>query len=60
MMVTGLWIIAFGLTGITVVVLFAALALFVRRIRSAPTVQNGNNEKRAIVNLIYHLNLFLT
>ncbi|KAJ1384883.1 Protein kinase domain [Sesbania bispinosa] len=37
----GLWILAFGLAGVTVVVLLAAaIALLVRRIRSAPTVED--------------------
>ncbi|RDX77132.1 Nodulation receptor kinase, partial [Mucuna pruriens] len=44
----GLWI-AFGITGVTVVVFLAALALFVTRTRSAPTVQDGTQDK-AFVN----------
>lgn len=49
MMVTGLWILAFGLTGITALVVLAALAFFIRRTRSEPTVQDGTHEKRAFV-----------
>lgn len=40
MMAAGLWI-AFGITGVTAVVFLAALALFITRIKSAPTVQDG-------------------
>ncbi|KAK7361895.1 hypothetical protein VNO77_03986 [Canavalia gladiata] len=39
----GLWILAFGLTGLTVLVL-AALGLFIRRIRSAPTKQDESED----------------
>ncbi|TKY58633.1 Nodulation receptor kinase [Spatholobus suberectus] len=43
-MATGIWI-AFGITGVTILVFLAALALFVTRIRSAPTVQDGTQDK---------------
>ncbi|KAL2569132.1 hypothetical protein AAZV13_18G109900 [Glycine max] len=38
----GLWI-AFGITGVTAVVFLAALALFITRIKSAPTVQDESD-----------------
>lgn len=41
MMTTGLWILIFGLTGTAVAVFLATLALFVKRIKSLPTVQDG-------------------
>lgn len=39
---SGLWI-AFGITGVTAVVFLAALALFITRIKSAPTVQDESD-----------------
>jgi len=47
-MATGLWI-AFGITGIIVLVVLAALALFVTRMRSAPSVQHGTQYPKAFV-----------
>lgn len=48
MMATGLWV-AFGITVVTAMVLLSALALSVTRTRSAPTVQDGTQDK-AFVN----------
>jgi len=58
---TGLWI-AFGITGVIVLVFLVALALFVRRIRSAPSVQHGTLQKKPlfIFMVLNHLFLFLT
>ena len=50
MMTTGLKILAFGLTGVTVVVLLAALALFARRNRTALTIQDGTLKNEPLKN----------
>lgn len=39
-MPTRLWILAIGFIGVTLVVLLAALAMFVKRIRTAPTIEH--------------------
>lgn len=51
-MATGLWI-AFGIIGVTVLVFLVALALFVTRMRSVPSVQHGTQYNKGFCSFLW-------